>query len=204
MILIIDNYDSFVHNLARYIQQLCSQEIIVARNDQLNSKFLLRSDISAIVVSPGPRGPAQAGGCIELVKNRLQDVPILGVCLGHQIIIEALGGRVLVSDNPMHGKSCLVHHQGNSRLFQDVASPFRAGRYHSLFAENQTMPAALKIIATSDDGTVMAVEHDSLPVFGVQFHPESVLTEHGYRLLFNFLAIANLNPVFSNSLRIFA
>ncbi len=204
MILIIDNYDSFVHNLARYIRQLCSDQILIVRNDRLDANDVLQADISAIVISPGPCGPAQAGSCIELVKSRLDSVPILGVCLGHQIIVEALGGYILVSNRPMHGKSCLILHAEGSRLFHNISNPFRAGRYHSLVADSESMPDKLKIIATSDDGFIMAVEHVSLPVFGVQFHPESVLTEQGYQLLFNFLSIANLNPVPSNSHRIFA
>jgi anthranilate synthase/aminodeoxychorismate synthase-like glutamine amidotransferase len=129
---------------------------------------------------------------------------MLGVCLGHQVIVEALGGQILVSDRPMHGKSCLIYHAENSRLFGNISNPFRAGRYHSLLADRETMPDQLKVIATSDDGFIMAVEHVSLPVFGVQFHPESVLTEQGYQLLFNFLSIANANPVSNSSQRIFA
>ncbi len=192
MILIIDNYDSFVQNLARYVRQLCLDEIEIVRNDCLDIARLIIQPPTAIIISPGPCGPAQSGVCPELVRLFLNSVPMLGVCLGHQVIVQALGGVVAVSGKPMHGKSSQIFHHHDSRLFNRIPSPFAAGRYHSLTAEPSSIPSKLRVTAHSDDGFVMAVEHRTQPLFGVQFHPESVLTEHGYRLLANFLEIANV------------
>ena len=187
MIVVIDNYDSFVHNLARYVRQLTDVPIEVVRNDELD--FDVQAD--AVIISPGPCGPKQAGQCIAFVQQNLSRFPMLGICLGHQIIVEALGGKIQQHEEPRHGKSSDIFHGSSSRLFAEVPSPFVAGRYHSLVA-NSALPDCLRPTAHTDDSTIMAVEHAELPVFGLQFHPESVLTKHGYQILFNFLSVAGL------------
>ena len=185
MILVIDNYDSFVHNLARYVRQLTDEDVVVKRNDEIDSLPVP----NAVIISPGPCGPEQSGDCLAYVRDNFETVPMLGVCLGHQIIVQALGGKIERSNQPRHGKASQVSHQG-SPLFAGVPSPFTAGRYHSLIADSNKMPACIRVTAETGDATIMAVEHKSLPVFGLQFHPESVLTEHGYQILSNFLTIA--------------
>lgn len=187
MILVIDNYDSFVHNLARYVVQLSSEEVVVVRNDQLDRSI----DADAVIISPGPGGPDQAGMCLDFVKQNLQRMPMLGVCLGHQIIVQALGGAIEPSEQPRHGKTSPVTHFGGP-LFTNVPSPFDAGRYHSLVARSDQIPDCLDIAATTDDRVVMAVQHQTLPVFGLQFHPESVITQFGYQIVYNFLDLAGL------------
>jgi len=199
MILVIDTYDSFVHNLARYLDQLSSHEVTVVRNDELD----FSTDASAVVISPGPGAPDQAGRCIQFVRKNLQRVPILGVCLGHQIIVQALGGTIVQGDNPRHGKASLVFHDSH-HLFDNIPSPFSAGRYHSLVAAAAGIPDCLSVTARTDEGLVMAVQHRTLPVFGLQFHPESVLTQHGYQILGNFLTIVGLNIDSSGQRKIFA
>ena len=190
MILVIDNYDSFVHNLARYFRRL-GQETQVVRNDLLSVTEIAGLKPSAIVISPGPCSPDQAGVSLELVAKLHQRIPLLGVCLGHQAIIQALGGTIDRADEPRHGRSSQVFHE-DSPLFERIHSPFVAARYHSLVGDGGTLPDSLKATARTDDGLIMAVEHDSLPVFGVQFHPESILTECGFQLLANFLRIIDL------------
>lgn len=185
MILVIDNYDSFVHNLARYVRQLTDADVVVKRNDDIDSVAVP----SAVIISPGPCGPDQAGDCLSYVRDNFESVPILGVCLGHQIIVQALGGKVVRSNQPRHGKESLISHQNNP-LFKNVPSPFSAGRYHSLIANPDQLPECIQVTAQIEDSTIMAVAHKLLPVFGLQFHPESVLTEHGYQILSNFLSIA--------------
>ncbi len=190
MILVIDNYDSFVHNLARYFRRL-GQETQVVRNDQLTVAEIAGLNPSAIVLSPGPCSPDQAGVSLELVAKLHRRIPLLGVCLGHQAIIQALGGTIGRADEPRHGRSSQVFHEG-SPLFERIHSPFVAARYHSLVGDGGALPGSLKVTARTDDGLIMAVEHVSLPVFGVQFHPESILTECGFQLLANFLRIIDL------------
>lgn len=190
MILVIDNYDSFVHNLARYVRQL-GAETLVRRNDAIGVAEIRALRPEAIVLSPGPCTPNESGVCLEIVHQLGDSIPILGVCLGHQAIVAALGGNVVRADRPMHGRASSVRHCGE-RMFQDVPSPFQVGRYHSLVAERASLPSCLRIDAETEEGTVMAVSHESWPLFGVQFHPESVLTEHGYRLLANFFRAAGL------------
>lgn len=190
MILVIDNYDSFVHNLARYVHQL-RVETIVRRNDAIGIDEIRALRPEAIILSPGPCTPNESGVCLEVVQQLGDSTPILGVCLGHQAIVAALGGSIVRADRPMHGRASGVRHSGE-RIFHDVPSPFQVGRYHSLIAERASLPRCLRIDAETDEGTVMAVSHESWPLFGVQFHPESVLTEHGYRLLANFLSAAGL------------
>lgn len=190
MILVIDNYDSFVHNLARYLRELgCATTVV--RNDAISIAEIERMAPQAIVISPGPCTPTQAGVSVELVRSLSASIPILGVCLGHQAIGEAYGARVVLSPAPVHGTSWLVHHESTS-LFAGLPNPLRAGRYHSLCVAERTLPPELRVTARTDDGVVMAIEHRTRPLFGVQFHPESVLTECGHRLLANFLSISGM------------
>ena len=185
MILLIDNYDSFVHNLARYVGEL-GHERLVMRNDALTVEDALALAPRAIILSPGPRGPDEAGISIGLVRAAAEArIPLLGVCLGHQAVAAAFGGTIR-RERPVHGKPALIRHDGKG-LFAGIPNPFTAARYHSLVAD----PAGegpLRATAWSTDGVLMALAHESLPIFGVQFHPESVLTEHGHLLLSNFLS----------------
>ncbi|MFN3148726.1 anthranilate synthase component II [Bremerella sp.] len=191
MILVIDNYDSFVHNLARYFRQL-GQEVLVRRNDAISIEVIQEIKPDAIVLSPGPCTPTESGICLDVVRHLHSAAPILGVCLGHQAIVEALGGRVIRSNRPIHGQASRITHEGCG-VFRELPSPMHVGRYHSLIAERESLPACLRIDAQTDDRIIMAVSHETLPIVGVQFHPESVLTEHGYGLLANFLQMAGLS-----------
>lgn len=186
MILLLDNYDSFVHNLARYLREL-GEQVVVRRNDRITVEEARTMKPEALVLSPGPCTPAEAGVSNRLVAE-LDEVPLLGVCLGHQCIGEVFGGRVSRADRPMHGKTSLVHHRGTD-LFSGMESPLRAVRYHSLVVDPDAVPGELEVTAWTDEGEVMAVRHRDRPVWGVQFHPEAVLTEHGHGLLANFLAL---------------
>jgi anthranilate synthase/aminodeoxychorismate synthase-like glutamine amidotransferase len=188
VIVLIDNYDSFVFNLARYIERLGPRTTVV-RNDAIDAAGVRKLKPSAIVLSPGPCTPTEAGCSLELVRQLHREVPILGVCLGHQTIGQAFGASVVRAAEPVHGRSSLVHHSGH-RLFEGLTNPTTACRYHSLILERKTLPDELVVTAALEDDTIMAIEHPSLPVFGVQFHPESVLTTDGYRLLANFLKLA--------------
>ncbi len=187
MILLIDNYDSFVHNLARYTREL-GEEALVRRHDAITLDEIATLAPTHIILSPGPCSPTEAGVSTDVVRRFGATVPILGVCLGHQCIGEAYGGRTVRAGRPMHGKVSRVHHEGRG-LFAGLPSPLHATRYHSLVIEPESLPAALRVTAMSDDGEIMAVAHRSHPVAGVQFHPESALTEHGYALLDAFLRI---------------
>jgi anthranilate synthase/aminodeoxychorismate synthase-like glutamine amidotransferase len=188
--MLIDNYDSFVHNLARYFRQLrCATEVV--RNDALTVEQVAALRPEAIVISPGPCTPNEAGISLEIVDRLAGVVPILGICLGHQAIVQALGGRIVVSHQPMHGRESAVVHWG-SPMFRDVPSPFRAGRYHSLIADKDSLPKCLQVTARTDDFTIMAVEHIEFPIVGLQFHPESILTEQGYTIIQNFLNLAGV------------
>jgi anthranilate synthase/aminodeoxychorismate synthase-like glutamine amidotransferase len=190
MLLLIDNYDSFVFNLARYFERL-GQDVCVARNDALDAESLGGLRPAAIVLSPGPCTPTEAGISLELVRRWYDRAPILGICLGHQTIAAALGGRVIRAAEPMHGQASQVRHDGRG-VFADVPSPLVAGRYHSLVVQEDSLPASLRVTARTGDGIVMALEHRERPVVGLQFHPESILTEAGYMLLANFLRVAGL------------
>jgi anthranilate synthase/aminodeoxychorismate synthase-like glutamine amidotransferase len=185
MILLIDNYDSFVYNLARYVREL-GEEPVVCRHDAVDVDQILGLKPSHIIISPGPCSPKEAGLSTEVVRQLGSRIPILGVCLGHQCIGAAYGGEIVRAGLPMHGKVSRIHHSG-AGLFSGLPNPFRATRYHSLVIAPRSIPASLRVTATSDDGEIMAVQHVEYPVYGVQFHPESVLTEHGYRLLDHFL-----------------
>ncbi|HKD38334.1 MAG TPA: aminodeoxychorismate/anthranilate synthase component II [Pirellulales bacterium] len=191
MLLLIDNYDSFVHNLARYFERL-GQETVVVRNDAIDAAAARSMNPAAIVLSPGPCTPLEAGCSLDIVREVYDSIPILGVCLGHQAIAAALGGRVVRASEPMHGRASEIWHDGRA-IFAEVPNPFTAGRYHSLVVEEETLPDELTVTARTSDGVVMALSHARRPVFGVQFHPESVLTECGYPLLVNFLRIAGLS-----------
>jgi anthranilate synthase component 2 len=185
MLLMIDNYDSFTYNLVQYLGEL-GQEVRVVRNDEMTLAQIEALGAERIVLSPGPCTPNEAGVSLELVKRMAGRVPILGVCLGHQAIGQAFGGRIVHAKTLMHGKVSAIHHGGKG-VFAGLPSPYNATRYHSLAIERATCPAELEITAWTDDGEIMGVRHRSLPVEGVQFHPESILTEHGHALLRNFL-----------------
>jgi len=186
MILIVDNYDSFVYNIARYFEEL-GQQVLVKRNDEVGETDL---NAKAIVISPGPCTPHEAGGSLDIVRNYSGRLPILGVCLGHQCIGEVFGGKVTRAKRPMHGDSSEIVHNGKD-IFKNIPNRFSAGRYHSLIVETDSENTELEITARSDDGEIMGLRHREHPTFGVQFHPESILTEHGYSMLRNFLEVVN-------------
>jgi anthranilate synthase component 2 len=185
---LIDNYDSFTWNLVHYLGSL-GADVTVLRNDEASVAQIMDRRPEAIVLSPGPCTPREAGVCLDLIAAAARDIPIFGVCLGHQSIGEAFGGQVVRAPLPVHGKLATIRHEGKT-LFAGIDQPFHATRYHSLVIARDTMPEALEIVAETDDGLVMAVSHRSLPVHGVQFHPESILSQHGHRILGNFLDIA--------------
>jgi anthranilate synthase component 2 len=187
MFLLIDNYDSFTYNLWHYLGEL-GAEVMVKRNDALSVAEALALAPQGIVLSPGPSDPDRAGICLELVR-RGGAVPILGVCLGHQAIGQACGGRIVRAPVPMHGKLSAIHHDGSS-VFAGLDDPFPATRYHSLIVERASLPATLRVTAWTEDGIVMGVAHRERPLHGVQFHPESIASECGHALLKNFLALA--------------
>jgi anthranilate synthase/aminodeoxychorismate synthase-like glutamine amidotransferase len=189
MILLIDNYDSFTFNLVHFLGDLGARCEVV-RNDQLSVAEALARAPEAIVLSPGPCTPNEAGICLELISAAAGRIPLLGVCLGHQAIGQVFGGEVVRAPAPMHGKVSRVLHDGTD-IFAGLPSPFSATRYHSLVVRRETLSAALVETARTEDGIVMGLRHRSLPVFGVQFHPESIASEHGHDLLRNFLAIAH-------------
>jgi anthranilate synthase/aminodeoxychorismate synthase-like glutamine amidotransferase len=190
VILLIDNYDSFVFNLERFLRELGGATRTV-RNDAVTLDAIHRMEPQAIVISPGPCTPLEAGISLEVVAEFSGKVPLLGVCLGHQAIAASAGGRVIRAPRPVHGHTTAIHHAG-TRLFAGIPSPFPAGRYHSLVVEEATLPAELRVTARSSDGVLMALEHRRHPVWGVQFHPESILTGGGHQLLRNFLNLCGL------------
>ncbi len=187
MILIIDNYDSFTYNLVQYLGEL-GAELEVRRNDQTTLEEIERLDPERIVISPGPKTPTEAGICLDLIRKFSGRKPILGVCLGHQAIGQAFGGKVVRAPVIMHGKTSSISHDGKT-IFSDLPNPFPATRYHSLIVERSGLPACLEISATSPDGLIMGFRHKEAKVEGVQFHPESVLTDAGKQLLANFLKL---------------
>ncbi len=191
MLLLIDNYDSFTYNLYHFLGEL-GAEAVVRRNDQITVAEALDLKPHAVVLSPGPCDPDRAGICLELVAAAAErSLPLLGVCLGHQSIGQAFGGRIGRAPSPMHGKLSAVHHEGDD-VFAGLPSPFEATRYHSLVVVPDSVPDSLKVTARSDDGVVMGLCHRELPLYGVQFHPESIASEHGHKLLANFLELARV------------
>jgi anthranilate synthase component 2 len=188
VLLLIDNYDSFTYNLFHYLGEL-GAEVVVKRNDELTTAQALAMKPEGIVLSPGPCDPDRAGICLDLITAGGADVPILGVCLGHQAIGQAYGGKVVRAPEPMHGKVSRIHHTGKS-VFRGLNNDFNATRYHSLTIAPDSMPHDLEVTATSSDGVIMGVMHKRLPVHGVQFHPESIASENGHAMLQNFLNIA--------------
>ncbi|MCI5059741.1 MAG: aminodeoxychorismate/anthranilate synthase component II [Alphaproteobacteria bacterium] len=186
MILLIDNYDSFTFNLVQYLGEL-GAETQVHRNDQITVAEIFKLKPRGILISPGPGDPDHAGICLELIKENLEhDIPLLGVCLGHQAIGQIFGGKVIRAPEPVHGKTSDITHEGKS-VFKSLPSPFEATRYHSLIVEKENLPDELEITATTNDGLIMGLAHKTKPIHGVQFHPESIATKHGHDLLQNFL-----------------
>lgn len=188
MFLLIDNYDSFTYNLVHYLGEE-GAEVVVKRNDRLSADDALALKPQGIVLSPGPCDPDRAGICLELIAKAAGKVAILGVCLGHQAIGQAFGGRVLRAPAPMHGKVSAISHTGTG-VFENLPTPFTATRYHSLIVDRETLPACLEITAQTADGLIMGLGHRELPIFGVQFHPESIASQYGHELLRNFLRLA--------------
>lgn len=191
MLLLIDNYDSFTYNLVHYLGEL-GADVVVKRNDALNVQEAMAMRPEAIMLSPGPCDPSQAGICLSLVHAAAETkMPLMGVCLGHQAIGEAFGGNVVRCHEIVHGKMGAMHHTGKG-LFAGLPSPFEATRYHSLVVDRATLPDCLEITAELEDGTIMGLQHRELPIHGVQFHPESIRSEHGHQLLQNFLAMTKV------------
>jgi anthranilate synthase component 2 len=188
MILLIDNYDSFTFNLVHYLGGL-GADVAVHRNDAVTADAVVASQPDAIVLSPGPCTPNEAGICLDLIAKAKDTIPILGVCLGHQSIGQAFGGEVVRAPSPVHGKLSEIRHDGQS-VFRGINGPFKATRYHSLVVKRDTMPVALEVTAETGDGLVMGLAHKALPLHGVQFHPESIASEHGHLILKNFLDLA--------------
>lgn len=187
-LLVIDNYDSFTYNLVHFLGEL-GAEPIVFRNDKITLEQIAALAPDAIVLSPGPCTPNEAGICLSLIERFRAKTPILGVCLGHQAIGQAMGGEVIRAPQLMHGKTSRINHTGKG-LFRGLNSGFEATRYHSLIVKRETLPSTLEVTATTDDGLIMGLQHRSLPLHGVQFHPESIASENGHALLQNFLNIA--------------
>lgn len=191
-LLLIDNYDSFTYNLRHYFGEL-GAEVQVVRNDQMTAEEAVGSQVDGIVISPGPGTPDDAGICLDVIRKASDSgMPILGVCLGHQCIGQVFGGKVIRAPQPMHGKISRIHRR-NKGLFADFPSPFNATRYHSLIVERETLPDCLDIMAETDDRLIMALQHKSKNIHGVQFHPESIASEHGHSLLRNFLKLTEKN-----------
>ena len=188
MILMIDNYDSFTFNLVQYLGEI-GEDIKVYRNDKISLEEVIQMSPDHIVISPGPCTPNEAGVSLELIGKLGGKIPILGVCLGHQAIGQAYGGNVIRAQNLMHGKTSVIHHDGKT-IFEGIESPFTATRYHSLIVERDSLPECLEISAWTEQGEIMGLRHKEHVVEGVQFHPESILTEHGKKLLKNFLQLS--------------
>lgn len=185
MILLIDNYDSFTYNLYQYIG-IFTDDIQVVRNDKITLQEIHEMKPEKIVLSPGPKSPKEAGICMDLVKEFYDKIPILGICLGHQCIGEALGGTVSYAKALFHGKQSVINHDGSS-IFNGIDTPIKIARYHSLAVQNEDLPKELRVLAKTEDGEIMAMRHTTYPVVGLQFHPESIYTEHGKRMIENFI-----------------
>ena len=198
MFLVIDNYDSFTYNLVQYLGELSSvhkitKELLVKRNDEITLEEISQIKPDGILLSPGPGNPDQSGICLPIIKNLSKEIPILGVCLGHQALAQAFGGKVIVGKELMHGKTSKIIHNKKG-LFKDIESPFVATRYHSLIVDANSLPSCFEITATLEDSTIMAISHKKYNhLHGVQFHPESVLTQFGHKLISNFLNLAEQN-----------
>ncbi len=199
MLLLIDNYDSFTYNLVHYLGELGAVSEVV-RNDKITPQAALKMKPKAIVLSPGPCTPNEAGICLDLIAEAAGRVPLLGVCLGHQAIGQAYGGKVVRAPVPMHGKLSTIRHKGKG-LFEGCPSRFEVTRYHSLIVERKSLPDCLQVTAETSDGIIMGLEHTSHPVHGVQFHPESIASEEGHALLANFLKLAGISPRRRNASR---
>ena len=191
MFVLIDNYDSFTYNLYHFLGEL-GAAVEVRRNDRVSVAEVMGMHSQGIILSPGPCDPDRAGICLDLVKSAAGRMPVLGVCLGHQAVGQAFGGQIVRAPAPMHGKLTAVHHRGEG-ILEDLPSPFMATRYHSLVVDRQALPACLAVTAETETGIIMGLAHRSLPIYGVQFHPESIASEHGHRLLGNFLRLAGQN-----------
>ena len=187
MLLVIDNYDSFTYNLVQYFGEL-GAEMEVYRNDQITLDEIREKAPSRICVSPGPCTPTEAGISCDVIREFGKDIPLFGVCLGHQSIGQVFGGDVVRAGKLMHGKTSLIHHEGKS-VFAGIESPFEATRYHSLIVKRDTLPDSLEVTAKTEDGTIMGLQHKEFPIHGVQFHPESILTASGKKILKNFLEL---------------
>jgi anthranilate synthase component II len=192
MLILIDNYDSFTYNLVHYLGEL-GATCEVYRNDKISAEEVLAAKPQAIVLSPGPCTPNEAGICLDLIARAGPTVPLLGVCLGHQAIGQVYGGRVIRAPEPMHGKLSTIRHEGQG-VFKGLPPRFEVTRYHSLIVERESLPEELEITAETDDGIIMGLQHRRHPVHAVQFHPESIASEHGHALLANFLELAGLKP----------
>ncbi len=192
MLLVIDNYDSFTYNLVHYLGELggLGSDAKVMRNDKISVDEVKQMDPAAILLSPGPCDPDQAGICLDLIRAVGAEIPMLGVCLGHQAMGQSYGGKVIRAPYVMHGKMSDIHHT-NKSVFQDLPNPFEATRYHSLVVERDTLPDCLEVTAETDDGLIMGLAHKTHPIHGVQFHPESIASQHGHDLLRNFIKIAD-------------
>jgi para-aminobenzoate synthetase component 2 len=184
LVLIIDNYDSFTYNLVQYLLEI-GLNVEVIRNDRADIKTIEMLNPDSLLISPGPGNPNDAGHCLQIVNFFIDKKPILGVCLGHQIIAQALGGKIKRAEVPMHGKISLISHDGKG-IFNQIQTPYQVTRYHSLIVDKDTLPLNLQISAVSESGEIMAIRHKYLPIEGVQFHPESIMTENGHQLLKNF------------------
>lgn len=189
-VLVIDNYDSFVYNLARYFERLGHRTAVV-RNTEIDAAGVRAAGPAAVVLSPGPCDPGHAGCSLDVVRQLHAEIPILGVCLGHQAIAEAMGARIVRAREPVHGRASRLVHGGRG-VFANLPSPLRVARYHSLVVDEASLPPTLEVTARTEDGVIMAIQHELFPIVGLQFHPESVLTEHGYAILAAFLRLAGL------------
>ncbi|MCH9807480.1 MAG: aminodeoxychorismate/anthranilate synthase component II [Alphaproteobacteria bacterium] len=199
MLLLVDNYDSFTYNLVHYIGEL-GAKCEVHRNDQISAEDAIARKPKAIVLSPGPCTPNEAGICLDLIRQADGRIPILGVCLGHQSIGQAYGGKVVRAPVPMHGKLSTITHKGKG-IFEGLPKKFEITRYHSLTVERESLPRCLKVTAEADDGLIMGLQHKDHPVHGVQFHPESIASEHGHDLLENFLRLSGFKQLKKKSVK---
>ena len=204
MILVIDNYDSFTYNLVQYLSELNPDDIRVFRNDRITVDEIAALAPERIVISPGPCTPKEAGICLALIKAAGDKIPMFGVCLGHQAIGDAFGGDVIRAPLPIHGKLSTIHHDAR-QVFRGINGPLQGTRYHSLIVDQTTLPDSLEVTASTEDGLIMGLSHKTLPIHGVQFHPESILSEHGHQIFKNFLDLAadwnSKHPHFSPSIK---